>query len=62
MNNIISEYQKWKQQGEDLRIKAKQAMEARFREYCRSDSGRRGVPLRLWRAAETVACRDFIPV
>jgi hypothetical protein len=32
MNNIISEYQKWKQQGEDLRIKAKQAMESRFRE------------------------------
>ena len=32
MNNIISEYQKWKQQGEDLRIKAKQAMELRFRE------------------------------
>lgn len=32
MNNVISEYQKWKQQGEDLRIQAKQAMEARFRE------------------------------
>jgi len=32
MDNIISEYQKWKQQGEELRIKAKQAMEARFRE------------------------------
>jgi hypothetical protein len=32
MNNIISEYQKWKQQGEDLRIKAKKAMESRFRE------------------------------
>jgi small-conductance mechanosensitive channel len=32
MNNIISDYQKWKQQGEDLRIKAKQAMESRFRE------------------------------
>ena len=32
MNDIISEYQKWKQQGEDLRIKAKQAMESRFRE------------------------------
>ncbi len=32
MNNIISEYQKWKQHGEDLRIKAKQAMESRFRE------------------------------
>ena len=32
MNNIISEYQKWKQQGEDLRVQAKEAMEARFRE------------------------------
>lgn len=32
MNNIISEYQKWKQQGQDLRIKARQAMELRFRE------------------------------
>src|ERR1700679_3280089 len=32
MNNIISEYQKWKQQGEDLRVQAKQAMERRFRE------------------------------
>jgi hypothetical protein len=28
----ISEYQKWKQQGESLRTHAKQAMEARFRE------------------------------
>jgi hypothetical protein len=32
MNKIISEYQKWKQQGDDLRIQAKQAMESRFRE------------------------------
>src|ERR1700685_3587872 len=32
MNNIISEYQKWKQQGEDLRVQAKQAMESRYRE------------------------------
>ncbi len=32
MNNIISEYQKWKQQGEELRVQAKQAMESRFRE------------------------------
>ncbi len=32
MNTIISEYQQWKQQGEDLRVKAKQAMESRFRE------------------------------
>jgi hypothetical protein len=32
MNSIISEYQKWKEQGEDLRIRAKQAMESRFKE------------------------------
>ena len=32
MNNVISEYQKWKKQGEDLRVQAKQAMESRFRE------------------------------
>jgi hypothetical protein len=32
MSDVISEYQKWKQQGDDLRIKAKQAMESRFRE------------------------------
>lgn len=32
MNDVISEYQKWKQQGDDLRLKAKQAMESRFRE------------------------------
>ena len=32
MNDVITEYQKWKQQGEDLRIQAKQAMESRFRE------------------------------
>ena len=32
MNDPISEYQKWKQQGKDLRIQAKQAMEARFRD------------------------------
>jgi hypothetical protein len=32
MNNVITEYQKWKQQGEDLRVQAKQAMESRFRE------------------------------
>jgi hypothetical protein len=32
MNNIISEYQKWKQQGEDIRVQARQAMESRFRE------------------------------
>jgi hypothetical protein len=32
MSDVISEYQKWKQQGDDLRLKAKQAMEARYRE------------------------------
>src|ERR1700677_58152 len=32
MNKIILDYQKWKQQGDDLRIQAKQAMESRFRE------------------------------
>ena len=32
MSDIIAEYQKWKQQGEDLRTQAKQAMEARFRD------------------------------
>jgi hypothetical protein len=31
MSDVISEYQKWKQHGEDLRVQAKQAMEARFR-------------------------------
>jgi hypothetical protein len=32
MNSVISDYQKWKQQGRDLRVQAKQAMESRFRE------------------------------
>ena len=32
MNNVISDYQKWKQQGKDLRVQAKEAMESRFRE------------------------------
>src|ERR1700761_1971389 len=32
MGDIITEYQKWKQQGEDLRAQAKHAMESRFRE------------------------------
>jgi hypothetical protein len=32
MSDVISEYQRWKQQGADLRVQAKQAMEARFRE------------------------------
>jgi hypothetical protein len=32
MPDIISEYQKWKQQGEDLRVQAKNAMENRFRD------------------------------
>jgi hypothetical protein len=32
MSDVISDYQKWKQQGEDLRSQAKAAMELRFRE------------------------------
>lgn len=32
MENAISEYQRWKQQGELLRTQAKQAMENRFRD------------------------------
>jgi len=32
MDNVISEYQKWKQQGESLRVQARQAMENRFRD------------------------------
>jgi len=32
MDNVISEYQRWKQQGEQLRVQAKQAMEGRFRD------------------------------
>jgi len=32
MDNVISEYQKWKQHGEALRVQAKQAMETRFRD------------------------------
>jgi hypothetical protein len=32
MPDIINEYQKWKQQGEDLRVQAKHAMENRFRD------------------------------
>lgn len=32
MTDVISEYQKWKQQGESLRGQAKHAMESRFRE------------------------------
>jgi len=32
MSDVISQYQKWKEQGESLRLQAKQAMEARFRE------------------------------
>lgn len=32
MSDIIAQYQKWKQQGEDLRAQAKHAMETRFRE------------------------------
>jgi hypothetical protein len=32
MADVISDYQKWKQQGETLKTQAKQAMESRFRE------------------------------
>ena len=32
MSDIISQYQKWKEQGESLRGQAKQAMESRFHE------------------------------
>ena len=32
MDNVISEYQKWKQHGESLRVQARQAMEIRFRD------------------------------
>jgi hypothetical protein len=32
MDNVIAEYQKWKQQGHSLRTQAKQAMESRFRD------------------------------
>jgi hypothetical protein len=32
MSDVISQYQKWKEQGETLRGQAKQAMEGRFRE------------------------------
>lgn len=32
MHDVIVEYQKWKSQGEDLRAKAKLAMETRFRD------------------------------
>jgi hypothetical protein len=32
MNSIISEYQKWKQQGKELRTQARHAMETRFAE------------------------------
>jgi hypothetical protein len=35
----ISEYQKWKQQGESLRAQAKQAMEGRFRELLLEAAG-----------------------
>jgi hypothetical protein len=32
MNDVINDYQKWKQQGENLRAQAKHAMETQFRE------------------------------
>ena len=36
----ISEYQKWKQQGESLRAQAKQAMEGRFRDLLTEAAGK----------------------
>ena len=32
MSDVISDYQKWKEQGQNLRAQARQAMESRFRE------------------------------
>jgi hypothetical protein len=32
MDNVITEYQQWKKQGEQLRLQARQAMESRFHE------------------------------
>jgi hypothetical protein len=32
MSDVISEYQKWKQHGHELRAQARQAMESRFRD------------------------------
>lgn len=32
MSDVITQYQTWKQQGEDLRVRARQAMETRFRD------------------------------
>jgi hypothetical protein len=32
MSDVITDYQKWKQQGENLRVQAKQAMETRYRD------------------------------
>ena len=32
MADVITDYQKWKQQGENLKTQAKQAMESRYRE------------------------------
>ncbi|MDP9171385.1 MAG: hypothetical protein M3N54_12265 [Acidobacteriota bacterium] len=32
METVISEYQKWKQHGESLRVQARQAMEVRYRD------------------------------
>src|SRR5579883_2676791 len=32
MSDVISQYQKWKEQGQSLRSQAKQAMESRFRD------------------------------
>ena len=39
MSDIIAQYQRWKQQGGDLRAKAKTAMEERFRELLTEAAG-----------------------
>src|SRR5262249_15240172 len=39
MPDVISEYQRWKQQGDSLRMQAKQAMESRFRELLTEAAG-----------------------
>ena len=39
MDHAISEYQKWKQQGENLKTQARQAMESRFRELLAEAAG-----------------------
>jgi hypothetical protein len=42
MSDVITEYKKWKQQGEDLRVQAKQAMETRYHELLGEVEGEEG--------------------